>query len=354
MVDATQNILTDRKLRVALVGCGRISRNHLSAIAEHRHQLDLIAICDNDPSVLSHVAVGHDVKRFLSFEHLLESESIDLAVLCTPSGLHAEQAMLAASKDVSVMTEKPMATKYEHGLSMIRSFDQSAGQLFVVKQNRFNPTVKLVKQVIDDGRLGRIKLFQSNVYWHRPQTYYDQGSGWRGTWEMDGGALMNQCSHYVDLLQWLCGPMMDVNCMHSTTRQIEVEDTAVVNLRARSGGLGTIAVTMLTYPRNLEGSITILGETGSIKLSGSALNKIEIWELSESGANDINVDEYNYQIDSVYGNGHSLYYEEVISAMRGTSTCSVSGREGIKSLELLTAMYLSARDRRVVGLPLSL
>ena len=146
--------------------------------------------------------------------------------------------------------------------------------------------------------------------------------------EMDGGALMNQCSHYVDLIQWLCGPMMDVHCLHSTTRQIEVEDTAVVNLRSRSGGLGTLAVTMLTYPRNLEGSITILGETGSVKLSGGALNKIDIWEFSESKNYDINVDDYNYEIENVYGNGHIVYYEEVIAAMRGTSEASIDGREG--------------------------
>ena len=181
MVNTTKNIITDRKLRVALVGCGRISKNHLAAIAKNEHELDLVAICDIDEKALSDASVHDNVRRFSSFQKLLEKEQIDLIVLCTPSGLHAEQAILAAKKDVSVVTEKPMATKYAHGLSMIKSFDQSSGQLFVVKQNRFNPTVQFLKQVIDEGRLGQIKLFQSNVYWTRPQAYYDQGSGWRGT-----------------------------------------------------------------------------------------------------------------------------------------------------------------------------
>ncbi len=247
-----------------------------------------------------------------------------------------------------------MSTKYSHGLSMLKAFDRSSGRLFVVKQNRFNPTVKLLKKAIDEGRFGQIKLFHSNVFWTRPQSYYNQGSGWRGTWEMDGGALMNQCSHYVDLIQWLCGPIQDVHCMHSTTRQIEVEDTAIVNLRSRAGGLGSVAVTMLTYPQNLEGSITILGETGSVRLSGTALNKIDFWEFADSKSYDNKVLDISYKINDVYGNGHKTYYQHVIDVMRGVDEPIIDGREGIKSLELLTAMYMSARDRRIVSLPLDL
>ena len=189
------------------------------------------------------------------------------------------------------------------------------------------------------------------MFWSRPQSYYDQAD-WRGTWEFDGGAFMNQASHYVDLLEWLIGPVEKVQCMVSTTRDIEVEDTGVMNVRWRNGALGSMSVTMLAYPHNLEGSITILGERGSVRVGGVAVNEIQLWKFAEPRDYDEQVVSANYETTSVYGFGHPLYYRNVIDVMRGTAQPETDGREGLKSLELLIAAYLSARDGRTVSLPL--
>jgi UDP-N-acetyl-2-amino-2-deoxyglucuronate dehydrogenase len=190
------------------------------------------------------------------------------------------------------------------------------------------------------------------VFWNRPQDYYDSAR-WRGTWEFDGGALMNQASHYVDLLTWLVGPVESVHAFTSTlARNIQVEDTGVVNIRWRSGALGSVNVTVLTYPRNLEGSVTIIGEKGTARIGGVAVNEIQHWEFADVDPDDDRVREASYQTTSVYGFGHPLYYENVIQTLRGAAHADTDGREGLKSLELLIGIYLSARDNRVVSLPL--
>jgi UDP-N-acetyl-2-amino-2-deoxyglucuronate dehydrogenase len=191
-----------------------------------------------------------------------------------------------------------------------------------------------------------------NVFWSRPQEYYDSAA-WRGTWEMDGGAFMNQASHYVDLLEWLIGPVADVQAMTGTlARDIEVEDSGVLNVRWRNGALGSMAVTMLTYPKNLEGSITILGEKGTARIGGVAVNDIRIWDFAEPKDYDGQITAADYETTSVYGFGHPLYYKNVIDTLRGGAEPETDGREGLKSLEVLIAAYISARDGRTVSLPL--
>ena len=191
-----------------------------------------------------------------------------------------------------------------------------------------------------------------NVFWTRPQEYYDQAK-WRGTWEFDGGAFMNQASHYIDLLNWLIGPIESVFSYTSTLeRDIEVEDTGVACIKWRSGAMGTINVTMLTYPKNYEGSITILGEKGTVKVGGVAVNEIKHWEFDSEDEDDKKVRESNYETSSVYGVGHPLYYENVIKVLRGEASPETDGRSGLRSLETIIAMYLSARDGRLVSLPL--
>jgi UDP-N-acetyl-2-amino-2-deoxyglucuronate dehydrogenase len=191
-----------------------------------------------------------------------------------------------------------------------------------------------------------------NVFWHRPQAYYDSAK-WRGTWEFDGGAFMNQASHYVDLMDWLIGPVESVHAYTATLeRNIQVEDTGVANVRWRSGALGSINVTMLTYKQNLEGSLTILGETGTVRLGGVAVNEIQKWEFAEPDPVDADIAKASYETTSVYGLGHPLYYDNVISTLRGEAVAETDGREGLRSLELLIAIYLSARDGKRVGLPL--
>jgi UDP-N-acetyl-2-amino-2-deoxyglucuronate dehydrogenase len=225
-------------------------------------------------------------------------------------------------------------------------------RLFVVKQNRRNATLQLLKRAVEEKRFGKIYMVHINVFWSRPQAYYDSAK-WRGTWELDGGAFMNQASHYVDLIDWLIGPVADVQAMTGTLgRDIEVEDTGVLNIRWRSGALGAMSVTMLTYPKNLEGSITILGEKGTVRISGVAVNDIQQWEFAEERDYDHKVREANYETTSVYGYGHPLYYKNIVDVMRGVAEAETDGREGLKSLELLIAVYLSARDGKTVSLPL--
>ena len=342
-----------RKLRIAVVGCGRISKNHFGAIAQFSSDLELAAVCDIDRSVLATHVSEYGVPGFERLEELLLAQKLDLVSLCTPSGLHAEQAIHAANAGVHVISEKPMATKWQDGLRMVRACDERRVNLFVVKQNRRNATLQLLKRALTEGRFGRIHMVSINVFWTRPQSYYDQG-GWRGRWESDGGAFMNQASHYVDLLDWLIGPVDEVQAMCSTTRAIEAEDTGVVNVRWRHGAVGSMSVTMLAFPRNLEGSITILGEKGSVRVGGVAVNEIQTWEFADTRDYDSTVKDANYETTSVYGFGHPLYYRNVIDVMRGRSAAETDGRAGLKSLELLIAIYRSARDRCSVGLPLEL
>ena len=341
-----------RRLRIAVVGCGRVSKNHFNAIARRSDDIELVAVCDVDERALHVHANKYGVKGYSSLWKLLSSEQLDLVALCTPSGLHPQQALLAAEFKVSVITEKPMATKWTDGLRMVKGCDDALVRLFVVKQNRFNPTLRLLKRAVSEKRFGKINMVVVNVFWSRPQDYYDQGNGWRGTWEFDGGALMNQASHYVDLLEWLAGPVERVHAMVSTTRDIEVEDTGVLNIKWRSGTLGSLSVTMLTYSRNLEGSITILGEKGSATVEGVAANQITQWSFQDSRSYDSEAIQTGYEIESVYGDGHLAYYGNVIDVFRGRANPETDGREGLKSLEVLIAAYLSARDGQTVSLPL--
>jgi UDP-N-acetyl-2-amino-2-deoxyglucuronate dehydrogenase len=344
--------INDRKIKVAIVGCGRISKNHFASIEKHSEHLELNAICDINPDILSSHAETYKVPAYRQMEEMLQKEQLDLVALCTPSGIHPEQAMLAAKSKVHVMTEKPMATRWNDGVRMVKACDEAGVRLFVVKQNRNNATLQLLKRAVSENRFGKIHMVQLNVFWTRPQSYYDQGNGWRGTWEFDGGAFMNQASHYVDLLDWIIGPVEKVQAFMSTTREIEVEDTGVVNIKWRNGALGSMSVTMLTYPQNLEGSITILGEKGSVRVGGVAVNEIQLWQFEEPMEYDNNIKAVNYETASVYGFGHPLYYKNVIDVMRGDAEPETNGREGLKSLELLIATYLSARDGKTVSLPL--
>lgn len=351
MFDA-KPVITDRKIRFALVGCGRISRNHLDAIESHADRAELVAVCDVDAGALAAARERTGVPGYASLTELLARSNADAVVLATPSGLHAEQAVEAAAAGRHVITEKPMSTRWQDGKRMVQACDRAGVHLFVVKQNRRNPTLQLLKRAVDGGRFGRIYMVSANVFWSRPQSYYDS-SPWRGTWEFDGGAFMNQASHYVDLLDWLIGPVESVQAYTATlARNIEVEDTGVMSLRWRTGTLGSMAVTMLTYPKNLEGSITVIGERGTVRVGGVAVNRIEHWEFAEPHDDDALVERAGYETTSVYGHGHPLYYENVLAALRGEAAPETDGREGLRSLELLVAIYLSARDGRRVALPL--
>lgn len=344
--------IKNRKIKVALVGCGRIANNHFAAIEKHQDRLDLVDVCDADPAALEQAVSRTGAKGHRSLTNLLQTSDADLVILTTPSGLHPDQAIEIARAGKNVMTEKPMATRWHDGIRMVKACDDANVRLFVVKQNRRNATLQLLKRAVEQGRFGKIYSVALNVFWTRPQDYYDSAK-WRGTWEFDGGAFMNQASHYIDLLDWIAGPVESVMAYTGTlARDIEVEDTGVAAIRWRNGAMGTLNVTMLTYPKNMEGSITILGEKGSVRIGGVAVNDIQIWEFAEPNEDDDKVKGANYETTSVYGFGHPLYYDNVISTLQGEAEPETDGREGLKSLELLIAMYLSARDGKRVALPL--
>jgi UDP-N-acetyl-2-amino-2-deoxyglucuronate dehydrogenase len=309
-------------------------------------------VCDIDPAALCRAEERTGAQGFRTLDALLAGTDADIVILATPSGLHSKQAVQIAAAGRHVMTEKPMATRWQDGKEMVQACDQAGVHLFVVKQNRRNATIQLVKRAVDRHRFGRIYMVNINVFWTRPQSYYDSAA-WRGTWEFDGGAFMNQASHYVDLLDWLIGPVESLQAYTATlARNIQVEDTGVVSIRWRTGALGSMNVTMLTYPRNLEGSITIIGEKGTVRVGGVAVNKIEHWEFAQPDPDDATIEAASYETTSVYGFGHPLYYDNVIKSLRGEAVPDTDGREGLHSLEILIATYLSARDGRRIALPL--
>ena len=341
-----------RKVRFALVGSGRIAQNHFTAMKQHGERCELVDVCDINASALEAAVRDTGAKGHASLTSLLESTSADCVILTTPSGLHSSQAIEIAAAGKHVMTEKPMATRWKDGLRMVEACDKAGVRLFVVKQNRRNATLQLLKRAIEQGRFGRIYSVAVNVFWTRPQEYYDSAK-WRGTWEFDGGAFMNQASHYIDLLDWLIGPVESVMAYTGTqARNIQVEDSGVASIRWRSGAMGTLNVSMLTYPKNLEGSITVLGEKGSVRIGGVAVNEVQHWEFADSRPEDAGIREASYATTSVYGFGHPLYYDNVIKTLLGEAEAETDGREGLKSLELLIAMYLSSRDGKRIALPL--
>ena len=339
-------------IRIALVGCGRISRNHFEAI-EKIDGLELAAVCDVVADRARAAGERYGVPWFEAFDEMLGSARSDAVALCTPSGLHPKHGILAASAGKHVICEKPMAISLEGADQLVGACDAAGVQLFVVKQNRLNPAIQLLKRAIDRERFGRIYLANTTVRWTRPQEYYDQAP-WRGTWEFDGGAIMNQASHYVDLIQWLVGPVESVMAKTATlARRIETEDTGVAVLRFRSGAIGVIEVTMLTYPRNLEGSITILGEKGTVKVGGTAVNRVEHWAFADYDDDDKLIDSASTNPPTVYGFGHEGYYRNVLAVLRGQAKAETDGRAGRKSLELILGIYESAKTGRDVPIPLA-
>ncbi len=335
--------------RIALVGCGRISKNHFDAIGRV-DGLDLVGVADIVPERAQSAGTEHRVPSFQSLEAMLEGVDCDIVTVATPSGLHPALGIQAAEAGKHVVSEKPMAISLPSADSLIDACAAKGVRLFVVKQNRLNPAIQLLKRAVEKGRFGRIHSANCTVRWARPQEYYDQAP-WRGTWLMDGGAFMNQASHYVDLIQWLAGPVRSVVAMTATQeRRIEAEDSGAAVLQFENGAIGVLDVTMLTYPRNLEGSITILGDRGSVKIGGTAVNRVDTWVFEDYDDDDKLIEAAATTPPTVYGFGHQGYYVNAVRVLRGEAVPDTDGREGRKSLEIILAIYESARTGKVVTL----
>ena len=339
-------------LNFALVGCGRIAKRHsellgLGQIGGAR----LAAVCDVKEERARAFGERLKVPYYSDMHEMMMSENIDVVSVLTESGLHAEHVVALASYGKHILVEKPMALTLDDADHMIAACDRAGIKLFVVKQNRFNVPVVKLREALDAGRFGKLVMGTIRVRWCRPQSYYDQDA-WRGTWAMDGGVLANQASHHVDMLEWMMGDVDSVYAMASTRLvDIEAEDTAVVVLKFRSGALGVIEATTATRPKDLEGSISILGETGTVEIGGFAVNKMKTWNFLESREGDDEVmEKYSVNPPNVYGFGHQAYYEHVVNAIRGQGPHLVDGLAGRKSLELITAIYESIETGKPVQL----
>ena len=339
-------------LKCALVGCGRIAKRHSELLGGRQVQgACLAAVCDILPERAQAIADRFHVPAYTDMDEMMRREEVDVVLVLTPSGMHAEHVIRLARHRKPVIVEKPMALTLEDADRMIRVCDQNGVRLFVVKQNRFNVPVQKLRQALEEGRFGKPVLGTVRVRWCRTQEYYDQDA-WRGTWAYDGGVLTNQASHHIDLLEWMLGEVESVFAKSATAlADIETEDTAVVVLRFRNGALGIIEATTAARPKDLEGSISILGEKGTVEIGGFAVNQMKVWQFTEPQPDDDSVlSRFSVNPPNVYGFGHKAYLEHVVGCIRDGGKALVDGLEGRKSLELIMAIYESIETGHEVQL----
>jgi len=339
-------------LNFALVGCGRIAKRHSELLGFN--EIDgakLVSVCDNVIDKANKIAEQFKVTAYQDMDEMMKSESIDVVVVLTPSGLHAEHVINLSKYGKHIMVEKPMALTVKDTENMIYACDVNNIKLFIIKQNRFNVPVVKLREALDAGRFGKLTLGTVRVRWARHQAYYDQDP-WRGTWAMDGGVLTNQASHHVDMLEWMMGDVESVFAKMTTAlADVETEDTAIVTLKFKNGALGIIEATTATRPTNLEGSISILGEHGTVVVGGVAVNEMQTWVFEDEQEGDSSVlEEFSVNPPNVYGFGHQAYYEHVVDCIVNGSANLVDGLQGRKSIELISAIYESAETGKEVFL----
>lgn len=342
-------------IKFALVGCGRIAKRHSELLGNQQiENACLAAVCDIVEAKARAIGEQFGVPWFTDMHTMAREVDIDAFVVLTESGNHASNVIDLAPYGKHVVVEKPMALTLDDADRMISACDQAGVKLFVVKQNRFNVPVVKLREAMEAGRFGKLVMGTVRVRWCRPQAYYDQDA-WRGTWAFDGGVLTNQASHHVDLLEWMMGDVVSVSAMSATRLvDIEAEDTAAVILTFANGALGIIEATGGTRPKDLEGSISILGEGGTVVIGGFAVNKLETWNFLDTDPEDGEViEKYSVNPPSVYGFGHQAYYEHVVDVIRNGGPQLVDGIQGRRSLELISAIYESVETGRRVDLRFS-
>ena len=332
-------------LNFALVGCGRIAQRH----AEHINRLGcLLAVCDIDINRANNLAMKYGVNAYSNIDELLTKEkSLDVVSICTPNGLHAKHSIKALMAGFHVLCEKPMATKTLDCTRMIQAAEHCNKRLFVIKQNRFNPPVAAVKQLIDDGRLGKIFSVQLSCFWNRNSDYYS--NSWKGTKKLDGGTLFTQFSHFIDLLYWMIG---DVKTVKAFTRNlahegiIEFEDSGVVILEFHDGAIGTINYTVNSFNRNMEGSLTLFGEKGTVKIGGQYLNELEYQCIQDYVISDLPKGNTANNYGTYQGSmsNHDKVYENLISVLTDNQAVSASMFDGFKTVEIIERIYEAARQ----------
>lgn len=347
------NIQSAVPVGFALVGCGRIAQRYLDLLGGPVAGARLVAVCDTQQDRVAAASLKTGVPAYADMHQMLREHaaSIDVVCILSESGHHAEHAIALAQYGKHLLVEKPMALNLEDAQEMIIACDRANVRLFVVKQNRYNLPVIKLRDALDTGRFGKLVMGTVRVRWCRPQAYYDQDP-WRGTWALDGGVFANQASHHIDLLMWMLGEPISVYAKTRTALvNIEAEDTGVAVISFRNGAIGLVEATTATRPKDLEGSLSILGANGTVEIGGFAVNKMRTWQFSDERSEDAEVmSRFNENPPNVYGFGHQRYLEGVVAALRHSGPRLVDGIEGMRSLELIVAMYESAATGREVSL----
>ena len=339
-------------LNFALIGCGRIAKRHSDLLGFNKIPgARLVSVCDKDLSRAKVIGEKFEIPCYTDYHEMLTRENIDVVSILTPSGLHAEHALDIARYNKHVIVEKPMALCVEDADRMIKRYKEIGKMLFVVKQNRMNVPVKKMREQLEAGRFGKLVMGTIRVRWKRTEEYY-AADKWRGTWAQDGGVLANQASHHIDLLQWMMGDVESVFAKSANALvQLETEDTAIAALKFKNGALGLIEATTATRPRDIEGSISVLGERGTVEIGGFAVNEMKIWDFVDNNETDSDVlDKFSVNPPDVYGFGHREYLEHVVKCINGEETSLIDGEEGKKSLELISAIYRSIETKKEVFL----
>lgn len=325
--------------RFGLVGCGRIAKRHAEILTSG--EVDgarLGGVCDINQQRAKELSEKYETKYHKNMHDLARDKDIDAITILTPSGYHAENTIELAKYGKPIIVEKPMAMTVDECKNMIEECDKYGTKLYVVKQNRFNKPIVKLKEAIENDAFGKIVLATVRVRWSRDQSYYNQDQ-WRGTKKLDGGVLSNQAIHHIDMLQWMMGSVDEVTAYSTTALvEIEAEDTAVCILKFKNGALGVIEATTGARPKDLEGSISVMGEKGTAIVGGFAMNKIETWNLP---GYETSLDDLSENPPNVYGFGHKKYYEHVVNSFKKSSPYLIDGLAGMKSVELLEAIYKS-------------
>lgn len=346
-------------MRYALIGCGRIAVNHIKAALENK--LEIVAICDIIPEHMEQLLAKYglekdvSIKRYTNYQTMVKEVCPELAAISTESGLHAEIALFCIENGVNIMIEKPMAMSIADADAIIKAAEKCHIKVAACHQNRFNRSIQEMRRALEAGRFGKLSHGSIHVRWNRNKDYYTQAP-WRGTWAQDGGALMNQCIHGIDLLRWMLGDEV-VEVYAQTAQQfhhyLECEDIGMGVVKFKNGAVATIEGTTNVFPKNLEETLYLFGENGTVKVGGKSCNAIDVWQFAEEQPHDAEIQKGFYEeVENVYGNGHTCVYADMVMAIQEDRAPYIDAHAGKRALEMVLAIYKSAAEGQPVKLPL--
>ncbi len=347
-------------MKYALIGCGRIATNHIKAVLNNK--LELIAVCDVIPDAMESLLAKHglekddNIRRYTDYKEMIKNHpEIQLISIATESGIHAEIALYCIEHEINIIIEKPIAMSIADADEIVKLSTKKGVKVSACHQNRFNIAIQKTRRELEKGRFGKLSHGSVHVRWNRGKEYYDQ-AGWRGKWASDGGALMNQCIHGIDLLRWMLGDEVDE--VYGATRQqyhhyLEAEDVGMAVVKFRNGAIGTIEGTVNVYPKNLEETLYLFGEKGTVKVGGTSTNNIDVWEFSDMNSEDENIQGLQEVTSNVYGNGHTSLFSDMIDAIKNNRKPYVDAMDGRNALEIVLAIYKSQKTGKPVKLPIN-